>query len=168
MALGHPHSTHQGYRCLGSAQPGVPEGPRPSFLRCQGGAAAPGGKGLAELGTFMDPPLQPAHTASGESHSPMQPASSEQVKIPRCSCLGWVYSPRQWTKSGSSAPSSNGRSLSPQPPQLSLAFSTGVLQGAQVFRDKTRHLSLRALRLGWCRHSTHTTTVVCQAHGRHC
>lgn len=36
MARGHPHSTHQGYRCLGSAQPGVPEGPRPSFLRGRG------------------------------------------------------------------------------------------------------------------------------------
>lgn len=163
MALGHPHATHQGHRCLGSAQPGVPEG----FLRGQGGAVAREGEGLVEPGTSMDAPLQPAHTASGESRSPMQPASSEQVKIPRCSCLGRVYSPRQWTQPRSSAPSSNGRSLSPRPPRLSRAFSTGVLQGAQVFRDKAGHLSLSAPRLGWCRHSMHTPTIVFPAHGRH-
>lgn len=51
-----------------------------------------------------------------------------------------------------------------QPPQLSVVFSIGILQ---LFRGKCGTCSHRPLDWGWHRVSSHTITLLSQAHGRH-
>lgn len=153
VALGCPHSIHQGQRCLGSEQPEVPEGSSGA-----GEAVATQGKGLVEPGTSMDPPLQQLPTASGEGLPLMWPASTEQVNSPQCSCLGWVNSPRQWSKAQLSAPSSDG----PTAPSAAPGFPHQHSPGSSG-RGQAWHLSPSALRLGWCGRRTHTTTIMSHA-----